>query len=334
MSNPVWNWLVRSPMSAYQAATYFKQAGGWPVQPRWCCDRMGQSSTKLADGREVLIGGEHEDHYDPDFYIYNDVIIKHNDDRIEILGYPEEVFVPTDFHSATLIDDESKILILGNLGYPADRQPGTTQVLSLELDSREIRPIVTTGECPGWIHDHQAVLDSSGSSILISGGKVHRRDSKLLENIDDWRLDLTRWRWERLTDRKWQRLEIRRVDSDWLHLWETGQIAWQAEMGMQNENDVEELKSKTGVEPDLTLYKNRYQPSMEYSPVDEDENEWNVIRIEINGVIVRFVEDMQSIVMTVEGALPLESVETVAQEICDKLARLENSACCFEWIEP
>lgn len=54
--------------------------------------RFGRSSTLLADGRLVLIGGEHEDSYDSDFCIYNDVVVRHPDGRLEVFGYPKEVF--------------------------------------------------------------------------------------------------------------------------------------------------------------------------------------------------------------------------------------------------
>ena len=35
----------------------------------------GRSTVWLPDGRVVLIAGEHEDSYDPDFCIYNDVVV-------------------------------------------------------------------------------------------------------------------------------------------------------------------------------------------------------------------------------------------------------------------
>lgn len=44
----------------------------------WCFNRMGMSSTKLDDGRIIYIAGEHEDYYDPDFFIYNDVFVFEN----------------------------------------------------------------------------------------------------------------------------------------------------------------------------------------------------------------------------------------------------------------
>ena len=69
----------------------------------WCFDRFGTSKTALEDGRTVHIGGEHEDFYDPDFHIYNDVIVVSSSGQVAIYGYPLEAFPPIDFHSATLV---------------------------------------------------------------------------------------------------------------------------------------------------------------------------------------------------------------------------------------
>lgn len=44
-------------------------------EPIWCNQRFGRTKTKLKDGSIIYIGGEHEDSYDPDFYVYNDVIL-------------------------------------------------------------------------------------------------------------------------------------------------------------------------------------------------------------------------------------------------------------------
>ena len=128
LTNPVWDWLVRSRISAYASSQHFGIGGS---EPGWSFARFGQSTTTLDDGRVVYIAGEHEDHYDPDFHIYNDVVIRHPDDRIEIFGYPRDAFPPTDFHSATVAGN--KIILIGNLGYPNDRRPGTTQVVSIDL---------------------------------------------------------------------------------------------------------------------------------------------------------------------------------------------------------
>ena len=142
--------------------------------PTWCFSRFGQSETTLADGSRVLIGGEHEDWYDPDFHIYNDVVVIRpptgSDPEIEIYGYPRAVFRPTDFHSATLVGDA--IYIVGGLGYWGTQTPGTTPVLSLDLKTFTIKTIPTEGDLPGWIYDHNAIYVPEHNAIRVRGGKV------------------------------------------------------------------------------------------------------------------------------------------------------------------
>ena len=78
------------------------------LYPVWCFDRFGQSMTILPDGRRIFIAGEHEDWYDPDFFIYNDVVvISTNGDIEHIFGYPIEVFPPTDFHAAAYVPTQN-----------------------------------------------------------------------------------------------------------------------------------------------------------------------------------------------------------------------------------
>jgi hypothetical protein len=119
MTNPVWAWFIENGLGAYAANKTFGGPPSNEAGPCWCSARYGQTETKLSDGRIIKIGGEHEDYYDPDFYIYNDVIVYDGDRNVEILGYPEEVFPPTDFHTANLV--EGRIIIIGSLSYP-DRE--------------------------------------------------------------------------------------------------------------------------------------------------------------------------------------------------------------------
>ena len=122
MSLSFWRWMVKSDASPYHAAEHYDAPSAMDAGPGWTFMRMGMSSTFLDDGRALFIAGEHEDYYDPDFYIYNDVIVRYPDGKTRIFCYPEKVFRPTDFHTATLVDDE--IYILGSLGYPQDRLDG------------------------------------------------------------------------------------------------------------------------------------------------------------------------------------------------------------------
>ena len=117
----------------------------------------------------MLIGGEHEDHYDPDFCIYNDVFVHGADGSIEILGYPEAVFPPTDFHTATLIDDA--IYIIGSLGYWGRRDYGRAPVYRLDTRTWRIDRLEPSGTGPGWIHRHCATR-TGDRGILVTGGEV------------------------------------------------------------------------------------------------------------------------------------------------------------------
>lgn len=160
--------------------------------PVFSFDRFGRTATRLPDGRLVLIAGEHEDHYDPDFCIYNDVCVLDGQGGVDYFRYPVEDFPPTDFHTATLLDDH--ILIIGNLGYRDQRQDGVTQVLRLDLTTWRVTPAGTSGDAPGWIHRHDARL--VGGDILVSGGKVEPgfRDAEAVHA-----LDLRKMRWRRIS---------------------------------------------------------------------------------------------------------------------------------------
>jgi hypothetical protein len=123
---------LKSGYGPYRARDFFKISSDRKDGPIWTFDRMGASRSELLDGRVVSIGGEHEDFYDPDFCIYNDVVVFGGADQIEIYGYPKEVFPPTDFHTATLIGD--RIFIIGGLGYQDARRPDHTPRLRARPD--------------------------------------------------------------------------------------------------------------------------------------------------------------------------------------------------------
>ena len=171
IQEPFWEAMVRSGATAWSAAEAFREIGGAPGQaaePVWCAQRFGQSLTVLPDGRIIQTGGEHEDGYDPDFCIYNDVIVHYPNGRIQIFGYPETLFPPTDFHTATLVGDH--IYIVGSLGYPRTRRFGVTPVFRLDLRDFHIEPVAARGDEPGWISRHRARLDQG--RILVSSGEL------------------------------------------------------------------------------------------------------------------------------------------------------------------
>ena len=193
MAEPFWEGMIRAGVSAYRAKQSFEAAARSPV---WCAMRFGQSITLLPDGRVVQIGGEHEDSYHSDFCIYNDVFV-HSDGSITIFGYPEDVFPPTDFHTATLIDDT--IYVIGSLGYDGTRRYGQTPVYQLDVRTFRMERLDASGEAPGWIYRHRAVRVGA-SEIRVTGGEVATRDGADEAHTGNARtfvLDVERRLWRR-----------------------------------------------------------------------------------------------------------------------------------------
>lgn len=224
MDVPFWVFMVRRGWIAHQARMRFHSAyrqamdaysarrereeAGEPVAdepeiefpdygpPVWCFKRFGTSLTKLPDGRALFIAGEHEDFYDPDFCIYNDVITVDRDLRVTIYGYPAEVFPPTDFHTATLVG-ETEVYIIGNLGYNDERRPGATPVYRLDTETMQIAAVPTRGDNPRWISRHTAQYSPDDHTITVSGGKVWTKRQRLRNNKRSYTLDLATMTWSR-----------------------------------------------------------------------------------------------------------------------------------------
>ena len=325
MNNPVWEWLIQTRLSAYQANTLLNGPPSTQAGPCWCFDRFGQSRTELPDGRVALIGGEHEDYYDADFYIYNDLVLTSDSALPEIYGYPLDAFPATDFHSATLIDNA--VLLIGNLGYPEHRQAGVTQVLCVDLPTLRISKFESTGDNPGWIHDHTATLADDGSAILLHGGKVDLCDgTSLVENIDDWCLKVGTWRWERLSNKAWPRFEVCRMDRGPNHLWQLRQLLWSQSVGWDDvEKWARELTEQLGGPPRPDLVPALYSPRIADEIHPADLNEHNVFRIRVGDVPVRYVEDTFAIQVTVEGQLPHETVQALKDDLMEKFESLEQA---------
>lgn len=194
--------MLESSENAYGAGEGFgleRSFGDKTWRHIWNADRFGQSLTGLPDGRWVQIGGEHEDSYDPDFFIYADVIVHTPPsapggawDR-RVLAYPEDRFPPTDSHTATLVD--GRIIVIGCLGYPAQRRPGQTPVYALDTHSFEMQRLECTGTAPGWLHKHQAQWVAPGV-VEVWGGERCVDGNQWQALPGRWRLDLARLQWQ------------------------------------------------------------------------------------------------------------------------------------------
>jgi hypothetical protein len=265
--------------------------------PIWTFDRDGASRIELPDGRTVCIGGEHEDWYDPDFYIYNDVVILGPSDEIEIYGYPSDVFPPTDSHSATLIGDQ--IIIIGCLGYSEQRQCGHTPVFALDLFDYHIRRIATSGEEPGWIFKHTADFDQN-ATITIRGGQIDPGGKKSFRhNVEDFALDVETGIWRRLTNRNWLQFSIRQAD------WNLFVLECGVEMEALLPSDVE-----CSFDPDKDL---------------------NYARLMVRGVPISLTtRSIYTIDIIIEGALPPDVIQRVVETIRSNAEKAIHRQCVVE----
>ena len=204
ITSPFYLSMIESGESAYGADNHFKfdrSCSGSEWQHIWNVDRFGQSTTLLPDGRYVQIGGEHEDYYDPDFFIYNDVVVHTPPSALgkpwqrQVFAYPREVFPPTDNHSATLVGDD--IIVIGNLGYFNERKEGHTPVYALHWPSMQIRKIACHGQAPGWIQKHQAKLVRPGV-IAVKEGSIYHAPNQYASNDNTWELDFQSLCWTRV----------------------------------------------------------------------------------------------------------------------------------------
>lgn len=191
-------WVAMIECGAYSARRFLEVEGISIAEPTWSASRYGQSLTLLPDGRAVQIGGEHEDFYDPDFCIYNDVFVFDVARSVEIYGYPESTFPPTDFHTATLVDES--IYVIGSLGYQGTRRFGETPVYRLDLATLRIDRVQTSGESPGWIFEHRASAEPSlgirvwGGTLATASEGVESHDA----NLGTFVLDLDTFEWRRV----------------------------------------------------------------------------------------------------------------------------------------
>ena len=331
MDNAFWRYCVQTRASAYAVNQKFGGPDSMASGPCWCFQRMGQAHVALPDGRDVYIAGEHEDHYDPDFYIYNDVVIVDGED-IRIFGYPESDFPATDFHTATLVG--RNIFLIGNLGYPENRMKEQTQVYRLELESWKILPVSTSGVTPGWIHEHSATLGLDGNKIAITGGK--RCGQRITENFDDYELDLNTFFWTKSVERNWSAWILEREDGEPNKLWEIRSESWNRKLGLSTSDQLREILSElpdeviSELSPEATNRQIEQLPFLYQSPFDgsvatEDEENHGRYRLVLGATTVRFDEDMYGVTVTVEGELPDTLTNQLLHDLQQRLTNIENS---------
>jgi hypothetical protein len=196
IKNPLWNYLMFSNEDPYLYRDKFESSAFDDIEkPLWCNERFGRTITETPNGDFILIGGEHEDSYDPDFFIYNDVVVFPHNGSFQMYLYRREDFLPTDNHTSTLVNDQ--IYIIGGLRYAEDRVPNLTTVYRLNLSTFHIEKISTSGDMPGWIYKHNSKYVAEKNEIVVSDGTIYHESKEYIENSSVFILNLDKLAWKR-----------------------------------------------------------------------------------------------------------------------------------------
>jgi len=227
------------------------------------------------------------------------VSVQRPSDQIEIYGYPADLFPPTDFHTATVVDE--RIVIVGCLGYQQSRRPGHTPVYSLDLGDYRISEVPTAGENPGWIFKHQADVDTNGA-IKIWGGEVVQmtgdKRQRYRRSLDDYTLDTKSWSWVRTTKQNWRQFSI-----------------------CQESRGPFVLDRHP--KPEALLPRN-----IDY--VLTNCEEWNGARFIVAGVPVSLRVGISFIDLVIEGDLAGETCQNLAEEVRRNAEAAIGSRCIFD----
>lgn len=331
MTRPVWQWLVQTRETAHTARNRFGVPNPDEAGPGWSFARFGCSRTVLPDGRVLHVAGEHEDFYDPDFHIYNDVIVRNPDGAIEIFGYPEDVFPPTDFHSATLSGD--RLLLVGGLGYQDRRRPGATPVFELDLATLAITARAVGGAGPSWFHRHAAHLSEDGTRVVLTSGNVLTPAGDLLENHTDWAIDLRTWSWLALRDHAHQLWSVARADG--------GRIPFDDYLTARTLEEAAQHLRDSGFPFDPAACDALLRPTgIAHAPAPSEctfDDEFELprpgsrsgdsARLAIGNAIVRYVGTGRAVELRVDGNAGPELGRRLAEDLAAKLTRLLGVPC-------
>ena len=77
-----------------------------------------------------------------------------------------------------------------------------------------------------------------------------------------------------------------------------------------------------------------YRPEVPHEALPENDEEHSTYRIRIDGVTVRYVEDMYVIQVTAEGELPGDIVEQLRADLVQKLETVEQAPIEYRVIPP
>jgi hypothetical protein len=111
-------------------------------------------------------------------------------------------------------------------------------------------------------------------------------------------------------------------------MWEIRQMKWKADhpqlAGGVSYRDA--VKKELGGEPDLELVEALYRCEGAAAIDRRDEDAFNLWRVELDGVTVRFTEEHRRIVVIVEGRLAEETLHALQEHVLECLSALHFTA--------
>lgn len=341
LTNPYWQWVIQHRLNPNQILNVVPNADEnlrnkrhfgettptCECPPLWSFQRMGQTQTMLPDGREIFIGGEFDDFYDPNFCIFNDVVVKYPNGDIQIFAYPENIFPPTDFHSAILID--GYIYIIGNMGYFNQRNYNSTPVYRLNIHSYKMEKIETRNHI-GWLNQFKTSIKDG--QIIITEGKVFDDDcSPMRENIDDWAFNPSTRTFQNLTNRHWQGFWLRRKDFDHLltpRYWSAMLYEYLLDDDDIVNDELSRLKDFFGDKYQYDLYKSLFTPPMAHSEMILSQEHFDEVEIYVlDDIKIRYVFHFDYLQVYIQGQLDDNHLTLLQENLCHKMSKLENCPC-------
>lgn len=322
IQNSVWEWMARekhTPFAARELLELESSVYRSSDEPDWCFQRMGSARVRMPDGRLITIAGEHEDCYDPDFCIFNDIVVEQGDD-IEIYGYPRDLFPPTDFHSATL--DGEMIWLIGSIGYQDERAPGATQVFRLDTRTFELERVMCRGESPGWISRHKAeYLEEEGVIRITDGEVMVEREGKesTRDNLETYDLELETATWHRRSHRdRWRQFALRydvmaRTTRESMDDWRSS-LGWHTG----------EILLELGYPCELHEFPEVDEASDEDDTDEDDACDVPVSFLTVDGVRVSCSDRFGQIHVVIQGTLPDSTVNELLTKLKDLAASTQR----------
>lgn len=184
--------------------------------------------------------------------------------------------------------------------------------------------------------DMVLVMEYKHRQRILADFPGEMNEDGFLENIDDWSFSLSDLRWTRLTMRKWVRFQVSRFDGAGLHLWQYDMKRFSSQMPDADFGDDDDLAEQIGGEPDMEAFNGLYRPPVNHATIEpdpENDDEWKAKRIQVDDVCVRYTDEMEYLTVTVEGQLPASVIDSIANDLQEKLSRVENTECKLKWID-